>query len=57
MHAIGAAKQGLMLYCTDFKPKGLYTTDGFNFVNSTTQLPSDLYETGGIWIVIWKPLE
>ena len=57
MDAITIPEEGLMVYCTDCDPKGLYYFDGFNFVVLSDQVPSGLLDTeiyspstGKIWM-------
>ena len=48
--------EGLMLYCTDCVPKGIYVNDGFNFLNRngvpSNFLAGDVYSpgTGQVWM-------
>ena len=57
MDAIATPEEGLIVYCTDCDPKGLYYYDGFNFVGFSSQVPSGLSDTeiytpstGKIWM-------
>ncbi len=57
MDAITIPEEGLMVYCTDCDPKGLYYFDEFNFVVLSDQVPSGLLDTeiyspstGKIWM-------
>ena len=56
MDAIITPANGLIVYCTDCSPKGVYYFDGFNFVNFINSTPSNLLSnevyslTGKIWM-------
>lgn len=57
MNAISNPAEGLMVYCTNCNPKGPYYFDGSNWVNFSTNNPSDISETdvynpstGKIWM-------
>ncbi len=43
--------EGLLIYCTDCSPKGMYYYDGSYFLNSITEIPSGAVSvTGRIWM-------
>ena len=46
MNTIASPAEGLMVYCTDCDPKGLYYYDGIDFLSSSTALVSTPLEIG-----------
>ncbi len=51
MIAIQYPAEGLIIYCTDCTPKGLYVSDGEGFYNSSDTPPAEVTSnTGRIWL-------
>lgn len=52
MSAIVSPAEGLIVYCTDCNPKGIYVNDGTEFVNATTGngLSDVTSATGAVWM-------
>lgn len=57
MESISSPAEGLVVYCTDCTPKGMYYYDGTNFISSGVGVPSGLdattevySRTGKIWM-------
>jgi len=57
MEAIASPSEGLLVYCTDCDPKGMYIFNGLSYIASSTGFPSGFNEstdiisaTGRVWM-------